>query len=148
MSNPQAESEMLPALLRWLHHRGRIRPDTLVTMEMPWFGRRIDLVTLTRSGRLTAYELKLHTNQRVIEQAAYNRISFDTSYIVTGRMPTRRSRTMALEAGLGLIVVSHDVELLEQAGPMVQRLELRKKLIARVHATAGAWECLSPSLTI
>jgi hypothetical protein len=148
MSYPHAESEILPTLLHWLHRRGRIRRDTLVAMEMPWFGRRIDLVTLTRSGRLTAYELKVHTNQRVIEQAAYNSISFDASYIATGRVPTRRSRRMALEAGLGLIVVGDDVQLLEQAVPVAQSLELRRKLIAKVEARAGAWECLSPSLTI
>jgi hypothetical protein len=148
MSRLQAESELLPRLLDWLHRRGRIRFDTVVVMEMPWFGRRIDVVTLTRSGRLTAYELKLHTNHRVIEQAAYNGISFDSSYIVTGRTPSRRSRDMALRAGLGIIVIERDnIQLLDCAVPKVQSHALRKKLVARIQAKAGASGCSNASLT-
>jgi len=55
---------------------------------------------------------------------------------------------MALEAGLGIIVVGSDVQLLQQAVTVVHSLELRKKLITKVQAKAGAWECLRPSLTI
>ena len=49
-------------LLEWLKAKGWLREDTIVSRELPWMGRRVDLAILTRSGRTTAYELKIRDN--------------------------------------------------------------------------------------
>ena len=54
MPEAMGEAHMEQPLLEWLERMGRIRPGTIVMRELFWFGRRIDLVTLTRSGRATA----------------------------------------------------------------------------------------------
>ena len=77
MPEAMGEAHMEQPLLEWLERMGRIRPGTIVMRELFWFGRRIDLVTLTRSGRATAYELKLRHNKRAVQQASYNRLAFD-----------------------------------------------------------------------
>src|SRR5438128_7516393 len=82
IARPQAgEGRMLRPLLAWLNGTRRITPDTHVALELSWFGRRVDVATLTRSRRAVAYELKLGSLGRALEQAVYNRISFDRSYV-------------------------------------------------------------------
>jgi hypothetical protein len=149
MGDLHGESRLLPDLLGWLHRRGRIRFDTLVVTEMPWYGRRIDVATLTRSGSLAAYELKLRNHQRAIEQAAYNKVAFDRSFIVTATVPGSRTRQAALEAGLGIIVVgASGVQLVQES--VVSRADgvLRRRLIHKIQASAGTQECLRSSHTI
>jgi len=132
------ESRLLPVLLDWLHRRGRIRLDTLVVTEMPWYGRRIDLATMTRSGSLAAYELKLRNHQRAIEQAAYNKVAFDRSFIVTATVPGMRTRQAALEAGIGIIVVgASGVQLIQESTASKADSRLRKRLIQKIQASAG-----------
>jgi hypothetical protein len=149
MGDLHGESRLLPDLLGWLHRRGRIRFDTLVVTEMPWYGRRIDVATLTRSGSLAAYELKLRNHQRAIEQAAYNKVAFDRSFIVTAKVPGSRTRQAALEAGLGIIVVgASGVQLVQES--VVSRADgvLRRRLIHKIQASAGTQQCLRSSHTI
>jgi hypothetical protein len=78
------ESRMMPHLVDWLRLKRWLRPDSVVVREFPINGRRVDLVTMTRSGVLSAFELKLGGFARVLEQAAYNRQNFDKSWIVVG----------------------------------------------------------------
>src|SRR4051794_35326726 len=99
------ERSMLPGLLSMLRSSGRVRTDTEIVMELPWNGRRIDLATLTRCGRTSAYELKLGNFPRVLEQAIYNRLSFDRSWIVVDTAPTRKNLDFAISQGIGVIVV-------------------------------------------
>ena len=104
--NSNSESSLTLPFISWLEERRRIRDDTTVTLELPWFGRRIDLATLTSSGRTTAYELKLRDNRRALHQAKRNRLAFDRSYIVTATEPSVKSVWLAEHAGIGIIFVS------------------------------------------
>ena len=61
------ESDMIQPLLSWLWIRRRIRRDTIVVLELPWLGRRVDLATLTASGSITAYEFKVAKTTIAIE---------------------------------------------------------------------------------
>lgn len=102
------EEQLEQPLLDWLRRTGRIREDTIIIRELPWQGRRIDLATLTRSGRLTAYELKLNGSKRAFLQASYNSASFDRSYVVTASNPVERNMAVAREATIGIILISKD----------------------------------------
>jgi hypothetical protein len=149
MGELYGESELLPVLLGWLYRRGRIRFDTLVVTEMPWYGRRIDVATLTRSGSLAAYELKLRNHQRAIEQAAYNKVAFDRSFIVTATVPSSPARQAALEAGLGIIVVgASGVQLVQESDASKADGVLRRRLVRKIQANAGTQECLRSSRII
>ncbi len=99
------EARMLPDLVRWLRLTRRIRGDSLLVQEMPLNGRRVDLAVMTRSGALSAFELKLGGFGRVLEQAAYNRLSFDRSWIVIESQPRSENIAAAREFGIGVIVV-------------------------------------------
>ena len=100
------ETAMLPVLLDWLRTSGRVREGSVIAEELPWFGRRVDLAVLTRSGVLLSFELKLQHNRRVIEQAARNALTFDRSYVVTGARPGVELIQLARELGLGIVVMT------------------------------------------
>jgi hypothetical protein len=102
---PEEERILLAPLLRWLQLTRRVREDTLVVPEVVWLGRRIDLVTCTRSGILSAYELKLAHITRALEQATYNRAVFDRSYLVTASFPKPTALQFARSHGVGVILV-------------------------------------------
>ena len=106
----EGEMALLPPLLAWLERHRRIRSDTVLALELPWFGRRVDFVTLTATRRTTAYEFKLGDNRRAIEQAAYNALSFDSSYVVTGTMPSPELIELAERHDVGMIVIHSDSE--------------------------------------
>ena len=95
-------------LLEWLKAKGWLREDTIVSRELPWMGRRVDLAILTRSGRTTAYELKIRDNRRALQQAAYNKLAFDRSYVVTESEPMQINKTLAQEVGVGFILLRRD----------------------------------------
>jgi hypothetical protein len=101
----EGEAALLPHLMRWLIRTGRLRARSLVALEVPWLGRRVDLAILNGRGVSSAFELKIGRLQRALEQAAYNRSSFDRSWVVTGNWPQEEGLEWARSLGLGLIVV-------------------------------------------
>jgi hypothetical protein len=105
----RGEARLLNPLLGWLRQTRRVNADTRVAFELPWFGRRVDLATLTRTRRTVAYELKLGGLGRALEQASYNRLAFDRSYVVTGSVPRAENLALAAGQGIGLIVVRDGV---------------------------------------
>ena len=102
------ERRLEKPLLEWLKTKGWLRDDTIVSRELPWMGRRVDLAILTRSGRTTAYELKIRDNRRALQQAAYNKLAFDRSYVVTESEPMQINKTLAQEVGVGFILIRRD----------------------------------------
>lgn len=133
VSAPQGEARLLPGLFDFLRTSGRLRADTLVVEELPWHGRRVDLVTLTRSGVLSSYELKLNNFGRVLEQAAYNQLSFDRSWIVVGERPNRLNLALAERFKIGVIVISGGAKMLVPA-PLVRcgEIVLRQRLAYKI----------------
>lgn len=132
------EALLLPPLMVLLNATGRIRPDTYVLYEFPWHGRRIDVVTLTRSGVLSSYELKLGGFGRVTEQAVYNGMSFDRSWVVVDRFPTTANLEMARSQQLGVVVVRGSARVALHAAKtrndLVLRQRLRRKIVERVRS--------------
>jgi len=133
------ENRLLLPLVRWLIRSRRINPESRMALEFPWLGRRIDLATLTSTRRASAYELKLNGLGRAMEQAAYNRLAFDRSYVVTASTPRAENLALAAEHGIGVIVV-HDEQtrcLLES--PLLPPVpELRPSLLAKFAAIGRA----------
>lgn len=105
---PKEELVLLTPLLKWLHSTRRIRQQSLLAFEVAWLGRRVDLVTLSASGRANSYELKLNNTGRALEQAIYNRAVFDRSYVVMASRPRAASLAVAEEHGVGVLVVKGD----------------------------------------
>lgn len=133
MAESNGEERLVNPLLEWLAQRRRVRPDTIILPEFPWFGRRIDLVTLTSSRKATAYELKLNDNRRAIGQAAYNKIVFDRSYVVTTTEPTEEILKYARDAGVGFIVFKNGSARLVQESPVAPVHEaLRRRLLRTI----------------
>ena len=129
MIESNGEKWMEKPLLEWLERRRRVRHDTIVQREFPWFQRRIDLVTLTCSGAASAYELKLNNNKRAIHQAAYNKLVFDRSYVVTVSEPTEEMLKYARDVDVGFIVFKEDCVKMVQESPRGQVPDtLRKRL--------------------
>jgi hypothetical protein len=100
-----AERCLEPPLLRFLAATGRIRYDTAIIHEFPWNGRRIDIATRTITGINSAYELKIGNVGRAIEQATYNTLSFDRSWIVVNRDVSANNSELSARLGIGVIVV-------------------------------------------
>jgi hypothetical protein len=133
------EARLLRPLLQWLKGTGRVKPDTHIALELAWFGRRIDVATLTRSRRAVAYELKLSGLGRALEQASYNRLAFDRSYVVTESMPQQANVQLAAESGIGVIVIRRDEIRLVLDSPIQRPApELRTRLLNRLRLA----ECL------
>lgn len=97
---------MTPELMRWLIGSGRLRERTVIAHEVPWLGRRIDIALMTARGVTSAFELKIGSLQRAIEQAAYNRSSFHRSWIVTTNRPKPEGLAWAMQLGIGIAVVT------------------------------------------
>lgn len=99
----EEERVLLSPLIDFLIRTRRVRPDTIVRIELPWAGRRVDVATLTSSLSASAYELKLASISRAIEQAAYNRLSFDRSWVVTASTPGPGALSEAESLGIGIM---------------------------------------------
>lgn len=110
------EEALLPPLMEMLRRRGWVRPATIVRTELAWAGRRVDLATLNASGGTMAFELKLGSFNRVLEQAMYNRLSFDRSWIVVSAVPLSRNLAAAIEHGIGVIVLDGRMRVVARAG--------------------------------
>lgn len=136
MIESNGEKWMKKPLLEWLERRRRVRHDTIVRCEFPWFLRHIDLVTLTCSGAASAYELKLNNNRRAIHQAAYNKLVFDRSYVVTASEPTEEMLRYACDVGVGFIVFKENCVKMVQESPRGQVPgTLRKRLHTTIKST-------------
>lgn len=131
-----AERQLQEPLIRWLTASRRIGGGSQIFSEVPWFGRKVDLVTVSKSGCVVAYELKLNSFRRATEQSAFNRISFDRAYVVTASAPKEENLSLAAEAGVGVLLV--------QAGKIVEvcrsplqraRKEIRARLLASLSET-------------
>lgn len=109
------ERRMVASVLRRLLKIGWLGPATRAAFEVPWRGRRIDLVTTNSKGQLAAFEFKMDGSQRVFEQALYNRISAHRSFVVSGARPSPDYQGLAKAHGLGLIVVNGKVDLLQRS---------------------------------
>ena len=130
------ERKMVASVLRWLLKIGWLGPATRAAYEVPWRGRRIDLVTTNGKGQLTAFEFKMDGSQRVFEQALYNRTSAHRSFVVSGARPSSDYQLLAQAHGLGLIVVNGKVDLLQrsvfQTPDARLARDLRKKVLMRI----------------
>lgn len=133
MAESNGEERLVNPLLEWLAQRRRVRCDTIILRELPWFGRRVDLTTLTCSGITTAYELKLNNNRRAIQQAGYNKLVFDRSYVVTLSEPTMENLKHARDVGVGFIVIGTDsVKVLQESPTSPVRVTLRRQLLRTI----------------
>lgn len=133
MRKSSGEAQLQEPLVEWLRQRRRVRHDTIILSEFAWFGRRIDLVTLTCSGTVTAFELKLNNNRRAIQQAAYNKIVFDRSYVVTLTDPTEAILKQARDVGVGFIVLKNDsVKMVQESATAPVPGTLRRRLLRTV----------------
>lgn len=106
MDYSRGERAMMPALSRWLVGTGRLRGQTLVAHELPWQGRRVDLALLTQRGVSTAFELKVGSLQRVLEQAIYNSSSFNRSWMVVPNRPKAEGLQWARRHGVGVLLIT------------------------------------------
>jgi hypothetical protein len=132
------ERRLQAPLLRHLESCGWVRWDTLIVHELPWHGRHVDMVTRTRSGSITSYEFKLGAFGRVLEQAIYNRLSFDRSYAVVASMPRHQNFHLSQRYSVGIIVVDQFQARCVLRSP-VRHAEpaLRARLDARLLAAGG-----------
>jgi hypothetical protein len=130
------ENALLPALIGWLIATGRLRSQTSLAYEVPWLGRRVDVALVTGRGVVTAFELKIGSLQRALEQAAYNRSTFHRSWVVTINKPRAEGLRWAVELGVGLLVV-RDGAIAQVTTPALQQphpvavSRLREAILAR-----------------
>jgi len=134
-STPIGERRLQAPLLAYLASCGWVRHDTLIVDELAWHGRHVDMVTRTREGSLTSYEFKLGSFSRVLEQAIYNRLSFDRSYVVVASRPRYQNIQLSELYSVGIIVVNRfGVECLLPSPMRHADQTLRARLNARVLA--------------
>lgn len=116
LASPNREQEqLLFPLVDLLSRRRMINGSTKLVLELSWNGRRVDLAALGTSGRSSAYELKVGSFNRVLEQAMYNRLAFDRSWIVVAENPLPSSMEHALENGIGVISIGSHARVLAPA---------------------------------
>jgi hypothetical protein len=137
---PQGDGErrLQAPLLSYLESCGWVRRDTLIVHELPWHGRHVDMVTRTRGGSITSYEFKLGAFGRVLEQAIYNRLSFDRSYVVVASMPRRQNFHLSERYSVGIILVDQlQARCVLRSPARHAEPALRARLNARLLAAGG-----------
>lgn len=100
-----SEDELLKPLVAYLRRRRFLRSGSLVATKVHLHGKWVDMATLTASGALSTFELKLNHITRVLEQAAANTLSADRSYVVTSSKPSASSLEQAQTLGVGVLHV-------------------------------------------
>lgn len=139
-THPATEEAMMAPLLQWLRRSGRLRDGATVVTELAWCGRRVDLVTVSRTGVATAYELKLRNNARAIEQAALNSRTFERSFVVTMTRPSLDNLAAAQYFGLGVVLL-HPQRFVGEVvlRPLDRKVSLvvRRRLRAAVNSSMG-----------
>ncbi len=127
------EAELAAPLLRYLQQRRRVTGSSLIAEQVSLHGKWIDLVTLTSTRILTAYELKLNHVSRVLEQAAANTFSVDRSYLVTASRPRENALEHAELLGVGILWVSDDkISELVRAPRHRPIPQVRARLVAEI----------------
>ncbi len=126
------EALLLPPLLDMLARRRWMNEKTLVHNEFAWNGRRVDLALLGSRNRTAAFELKLGSFGRALEQAMYNRLSFDRSWIVIDGLPRPASLEYAAANGVGVIVVTDRPRIALQAGLQQISPVVGRRLVAQL----------------
>lgn len=127
------EARLIRPLVQWLRERRRVNTGTHIALELAWFGRHVDVATLTRSRRAVAYELKLGSLGRALEQAFFNRMAFDRSYVVTNSFPRHANVQLASAHGIGLIVIrGWDVRLVLDSPLQRPAPHVRARLLNRL----------------
>jgi voltage-gated potassium channel Kch len=110
-----------------------------VVHELPLHGRRVDIAVLTGSGRTAAFELKIGRFGRVLEQAVYNRASFNWSYVVVDTMPRDENLELASAYGVGVIVIVGDSARIALESPLCPvPVDVRRRIRRRLGSTRGA----------
>jgi len=133
MGRYTTERELIHPFVAWLASNRRVGPGSVVVEELRWSGRKVDLATLTGANRATAYEFKLNGTKRALEQAAYNGLAFDRSYVVTAVRPSETSLRMAAEVGVGVIVVERGgPRLIRPSPPSAIDPRIRRKLLRTI----------------
>jgi hypothetical protein len=133
------ERRLQAPLLSYLEGRRWVRADTIIVHELPWHGRHVDMVTRTRGGALTSYEFKLGSFSRVLEQAIYNRMSFDRSYVVVASMPRHHNLELSEYYNVGIIMVDRLRATCLLRSPLVHAERvLRERLSAKILAAGAA----------
>jgi hypothetical protein len=102
----RGEAWMLEPLKDALRRRRWITNSSVCVEEFAINGRRVDFAYMSTGRRSSAFELKIGNTGRVLEQAMYNRLSFDRSWIVVDRLPGPLRRAEARRMGIGIIVVN------------------------------------------
>lgn len=126
------EAALLPPLLEMLASRRWINESTIIHNEFAWNGRRVDVALLGKRNRTAAFELKLGSFGRALEQAMYNRLSFDRSWIVIDGMPKPVSLDYASVNGVGVIVVTDRPRVVLRAGLQTISPVVAKRLSAQL----------------
>lgn len=136
----EEEAVLLEQLVAFLRRTRRIGPESHVIVEFPWNGRRVDVATLSKSLDTSAYELKLASIQRAIEQAGYNRLAFDRSWVVTRGRTGERALAEARHLGVGVMsLIDGKMQLLLAARrqPRENRI-IRARLLTQLRKGASA----------
>jgi len=138
----QEAAVLMAPLVQWLRSTRRLRAEAGVFLEFPWAGRRVDVVTVGKRLRTSAFELKLGSIGRALEQAIYNREVFDRSYIVVGHLPSQLSLREAAGLGIGVVLVHEGRACPLQESPFRRpHAGVRRRLLRSVR-TRSPWEPL------
>jgi len=138
MPKPPAEADLLQPLVAGIAARRWVGSRSIVVEELPWSGRRVDLVALTSTNTTIAFELKLNTTRRAIQQSTYNRLAFDRSYVVTAVQPTEASIKAAENVGVGVIVVTEKgISVVLQARASEVGTQLKQKVVRTIREAHG-----------
>lgn len=103
---PWSESDLYEPLLQWLVARRQLNDESVLAIELPWHGRRVDVAIASKSGATSAFELKLRHNRRALEQSYLNTVTFDRSYLVTATTLGAENLGRAATMGVGVVVCS------------------------------------------
>jgi hypothetical protein len=96
------------------------------------------MATRAPGGSITSYEFKLGSFGRVLEQAIYNRLSFDRSYVVVAAMPRRQNFQLAEHYSVGIILVEQlQVRCVLRSPARRAEPALRARLDAKLLAARG-----------
>lgn len=137
MERLSGERVMLLPLIDWLTARRWVRSDSIVVEELPVSGRRVDLSVLTRSGSLSAFELKMGGFGRALEQGYYNRRHYDRSWIVLDGNPRLANLEEARSVGVGVLISREGFfEVAVQPGVPIYETIARRRVAERIRERA------------